>query len=70
MGTPGRLAVMTTNHPELLDHALIRPGRIDKKLLMGYMQGEDVIMMIQYYFGTNLDDDQTQRVKEAVGRWG
>ena len=58
MGTPGRIVVMTTNHPELLDQALIRPGRIDKKLLMGYMRGEDVIMMIQHYFGTNLDDDQ------------
>lgn len=25
---------MTTNHPEHLDPALIRPGRIDKKLLL------------------------------------
>ena len=33
---------------------------------MGYMQGEDVIMMIQHYFGTNLDDDQKHCVKEAI----
>jgi ATP-dependent 26S proteasome regulatory subunit len=26
------MLVMTTNHPEILDPALIRPGRIDKKL--------------------------------------
>jgi SpoVK/Ycf46/Vps4 family AAA+-type ATPase len=27
--TPGRIIVMTSNHPEVLDPALIRPGRID-----------------------------------------
>lgn len=28
--TPGRLLVMSTNHPEVLDPALIRPGRINR----------------------------------------
>ena len=27
--TPGRIIIMTSNHPEVLDPALIRPGRID-----------------------------------------
>lgn len=27
----GQIMVMTTNHPEVLDHALVRPGRIDLK---------------------------------------
>ena len=27
---------MTTNHPEKLDPALIRPGRINKQILMGF----------------------------------
>ncbi len=30
--TPGRIVIMTTNHPEQLDPALIRPGRINKKV--------------------------------------
>tara|TARA_B100000161_G_scaffold264434_1_gene237714 strand:+ start:387 stop:2276 length:1890 start_codon:yes stop_codon:yes gene_type:complete len=30
--TPGRIIIMTTNKPEVLDHALIRPGRIDLKI--------------------------------------
>lgn len=36
--TPGRIVIMTTNHPEALDAALIRPGRIDKKVYLGYMR--------------------------------
>lgn len=30
--TPGQIIVMTTNHKEILDNALIRPGRIDINL--------------------------------------
>ena len=31
--TPGRIVIMTTNHPEALDAALIRPGRIGEACL-------------------------------------
>ena len=33
---PGTIVVMTSNHPEKLDPALIRPGRIDLHLSLGY----------------------------------
>jgi chaperone BCS1 len=49
---PNRILVMTTNHPEKLDPALIRPGRIDKIIYLGYMQAPEakmVIMMIYRY---------------------
>lgn len=36
--TPGRIVVMTTNYKDELDPALIRPGRIDKDLLLDYMK--------------------------------
>ena len=32
----GRVLIMTTNHAECLDVALIRPGRVDMKLKLGY----------------------------------
>lgn len=31
-GTGGRITVLSSNHPELLDAALVRPGRVDKAL--------------------------------------
>ncbi|KAF2764584.1 P-loop containing nucleoside triphosphate hydrolase protein [Teratosphaeria nubilosa] len=32
----GRIVIMTTNEPDSLDSALIRPGRIDSRTLFGY----------------------------------
>ena len=29
---PGRIIIITTNHPEKIDKALLRPGRIDRKI--------------------------------------
>jgi len=48
--TPGRILIMTTNHPEMLDPALIRPGRIDKTILLSYMHADDVISMLEHYY--------------------
>merc|ERR1739841_35546 len=64
--TPGRMLVMTTNHPELLDPALIRPGRIDKKLLLGYLGHEDLANMVQHYFQIELTEEQAERIKNTI----
>merc|ERR1719277_2048938 len=48
--TPERILIMTTNHPEFLDPALIRPGRMDKKILLGYMAPVHASQMIEHYF--------------------
>jgi mitochondrial chaperone BCS1 len=38
----GRILVMTTNYPEKLDDALIRPGRVDMKIEFGLARREQV----------------------------
>ncbi|TMW61517.1 hypothetical protein Poli38472_012708 [Pythium oligandrum] len=69
---PGRIIIMTTNHPEKLDPALIRPGRVNKKLLLSYMGWRQVQQMIEYYSMVTLTDEQTQRLErmftDATGR--
>merc|ERR1712038_1841546 len=64
--TPGRMLIMTTNHPEILDPALIRPGRIDKKLYLGYLKYQDIASMIEHYFQTTLSQEDVERLRIAI----
>jgi hypothetical protein len=51
----GRILVMTTNHPEVLDDALIRPGRIDKKILLNNCSIDQISKMYKLFFNNNCD---------------
>ncbi|KAG2779532.1 hypothetical protein PC129_g22970 [Phytophthora cactorum] len=62
---PGRIVIMTTNHPEKLDPALVRPGRVNKKLLLSYMGCTHIQQMIEYYCMAKLDESQVRRLSEA-----
>jgi hypothetical protein len=46
----GRLLFATTNHIEKLDPALIRPGRIDKKLELSYADGDQLRRIFLRFF--------------------
>eukprot|EP00437_Effrenium_voratum_P023664 CAMPEP_0181412176 /NCGR_PEP_ID=MMETSP1110-20121109/8285_1 /TAXON_ID=174948 /ORGANISM="Symbiodinium sp., Strain CCMP421" /LENGTH=649 /DNA_ID=CAMNT_0023534877 /DNA_START=37 /DNA_END=1983 /DNA_ORIENTATION=- len=65
--TPGRLLVMTSNHPEKLDPALIRPGRIDKMFHLTYMVGEQACKMIAHYFQQELEEELISRICMLMG---
>merc|ERR1719240_803592 len=49
--SPSRIIIMTSNHPEKLDPALIRPGRINLKLYLGFIELPEACEMIALYFG-------------------
>ncbi|KAG8341724.1 hypothetical protein TRVL_07450 [Trypanosoma vivax] len=50
--TPGRIVVMITNNPELLDPALVRPGRFSTRLRMDYVRLPALLEMVGLHFGT------------------
>lgn len=50
--TPGRIMIMTSNRPEILDKALIRPGRIDVSVNFGYAKKELIVEMYQSFFNS------------------
>ncbi|KAK3252781.1 hypothetical protein CYMTET_37942 [Cymbomonas tetramitiformis] len=56
---PNRVVVMTTNHPEKLDPALIRPGRINRKVYMGYVDCATGLEMIRHYFENVSAEDES-----------
>ena len=45
------ILIMTTNFPEKLDAALLRPGRVDVKFELGYMNQEEFDEMVDAYYG-------------------
>ena len=51
---PGRFIIMTSNHPERLDPALLRPGRIDLQIGFKKMTRENVRDMYRLWFNEEL----------------
>jgi ATP-dependent 26S proteasome regulatory subunit len=46
---------MTTNKPEVLDKALIRPGRIDYKINFTKATIDDIKNILNFYWATDYD---------------
>ena len=62
--TPGRIIIMTTNHPEKLDKALIRPGRIDIKIHFKKCSKNMIKDILNNYYDSNIDINYLNNVAE------
>lgn len=65
----GRVVIMTTNKPELLDPALIRPGRVDFRLFLGNISKASARDMFMRMFAPELLSwaQQNQGRRESMG---
>lgn len=61
----GRLLFMTTNHPQRLDPALIRPGRVDRAIDRGPLAAAEVVRMITRFYPDR--PEITAALMETVG---
>jgi len=52
--TPGRILVITTNFPENLDRALVRPGRIDVRIEFGNADRALIAEMVGRFYETTV----------------
>lgn len=59
--TPGRILIITSNYPEKLDKALVRPGRIDVRIKFDYATVNMIKDMMKHFYG--LDDKKAASIK-------
>jgi ATP-dependent 26S proteasome regulatory subunit len=66
--TPGRIIILTSNHPEKLDPALVRPGRINRKVHMGRVHAAEALQMVRHYFAGcgGVSEAQERRLRRVL----
>ena len=62
--TPGRIMVISSNHYNELDPALIRPGRIDITLKLSYVSREIIKQIYTHLFGEPIEMKKLKNIKE------
>jgi len=62
----GRILIMTTNHPEVLDEALIRPGRVDRKFLFTECDHNMIKKLYKNFFNMEIKNEDLLNIKEGL----
>jgi hypothetical protein len=62
--TPGRILIITSNHYNELDPALIRPGRIDISHKLSNASHNTISEMYTHFFGVDIDLVQLKKIRE------
>jgi len=62
----GRILIMTTNHPEVLDEALIRPGRVDRKFKFTECDHTMIRKLYKNFFNVEISEDALHKIEENM----
>jgi hypothetical protein len=60
----GRIMIITTNHYDKLDPALVRPGRIDIALKLDNASRESISEMYSHYYGQPMDPNDLEVIPD------
>lgn len=64
--TPGRIMMITSNHYDKLDQALIRPGRIDVSLEMKNASVPIIEEIVEHYYGYKIPMATRKKMRDGV----
>lgn len=56
----GMILILTSNAPEKLDKALLRPGRIDDKIYFGYCNNNTIYRMMKNFYNGNISKTEKE----------
>jgi SpoVK/Ycf46/Vps4 family AAA+-type ATPase len=62
--TPGRILGISSNHYDMLDPALIRPGRIDITLKLDNASHNIIREMYKRYYNLNIDERKLKKIHD------
>ncbi|MBB3947662.1 SpoVK/Ycf46/Vps4 family AAA+-type ATPase [Rhizobium skierniewicense] len=62
----GVVVIGATNHPEAIDAALLRPGRLDRHIRIPLPDAEERKHLSRTYFGTQLSDREVDAIAAAT----
>ena len=61
----GRIVIMTSNNLKILDSSLIRPGRVDQCVHIGFANNDQIQRMLKRFFPDATEDDQSLFLKNV-----
>lgn len=61
---PGRMIIMTSNHPENIDEALIRPGRIDEIIEFVKLRRTDINDIYKLWFNCGIPQHVYEHIRD------
>jgi len=64
--TPGRILMISSNHYDKLDPALIRPGRIDFRLELSYVSREIISEFYTHFFNKKIDPVKLSKIEDKL----
>jgi SpoVK/Ycf46/Vps4 family AAA+-type ATPase len=62
--TPGRVLIITSNHPDKFDNAFIRPGRIDMLIEFKKANKKVIKDMIESFYSVNIDTSEINKIDD------
>lgn len=62
--TPGRILIITSNHPECFDSAFIRPGRIDMMIEFKRANKKVISDMYKSFFEKDIDSTELEKIED------